>query len=105
MNNIFLPKVSGRVNNIYAHSSAQLVQQQAGLQKFYFRQGKEMFLHFTVSKPSLRPTKTPVEWGTEYFLEGELSGRPLTHLRIVPISRKLELYLHSPVSLHGLVFI
>jgi hypothetical protein len=28
-----------------------------------------------------------------------------THLRLVPSSKKVKLYLHSPVLLHGIVFI
>jgi hypothetical protein len=52
MDNIFLPKVSREVNNIYAYTSAQSAQRHAGLPRFYFRQGKEMFLYFTASKPA-----------------------------------------------------
>jgi hypothetical protein len=44
--------------------------------------------------------------GIEETLPGGLSGRGVkltTHLHLVPRSRKVEPYLHSPTRLHGIV--
>jgi hypothetical protein len=63
-------------------------------------QGQEIFRYFTASRPALGPTQLPIRW-----VPGELSPRAkLTiHLNQVPRSIMMELHLHSPMYLHGVV--
>jgi hypothetical protein len=78
---------------------------QAGRPGFDFRQRQESFLYFTVSRPALGPTQPPIQ-----RIPGVLSpgikqlGREVDHSPPVLRSRMVELYLHSPICLLGLVF-
>jgi hypothetical protein len=56
------------------------------------------------SRPALGPTLTPIQWEPRTFPWGH-SGRGvklIAILYLVPRSRMVELYLHSPICLHGL---
>jgi hypothetical protein len=71
-----------------------------------FPAGLGIFLIDTVSRPVLGPIQPPIQW-----VPGALSlgvKRPgvklTTHLHLVPSSKEcVELYLHSPIRLHGVV--
>jgi hypothetical protein len=67
------------------------------------RQGQEIFLYPTASRLRLGPSQTPNEW-----VPGTLSPtvkRPghESDLLLQPRSRMGELYLHSPICLHGMM--
>jgi hypothetical protein len=55
---------------------------------------------------ALGPTQSPIEWIPGPLSQG-YSGRHVkltTHLYLVPRSRIMELHLHSPIHLNGVVF-
>jgi hypothetical protein len=56
---------------------------------------------------TLGPTQLLMQWIQEDSYSCGQKGqgvKPTTHLYLVPMSRMLELYLHSPIRFHGLVF-
>jgi hypothetical protein len=69
------------------------------------QQGQEIFIFSIESRPALEPTHPPIQWepgalspGVELQkLEADDSVPLVSRLRMV------ELYLHSPICLHGLV--
>jgi hypothetical protein len=73
---------------------------------FESRQGLESFLSTTASRPALGPTQSPIQW-----LSGAVSlgiERPESDAEHSPpssaeVKECVELYLHSPTSLHGVV--
>jgi hypothetical protein len=72
---------------------------------FDSQQGQEILLYSRAFRPSLGPTQHLFQWAS-----GSLSPKvkrkvcEADHsLPSVPNSRMVELYLHSPVRLHGLV--
>jgi hypothetical protein len=72
---------------------------------FDFRQCK-IFLISTAFRPSLEPTLSPIQCVPGLFLRG-LGGRVMKltiYHHLVPTSRKAELYLHSPLCIHGVIF-
>jgi hypothetical protein len=72
---------------------------------FDSRQGKYIFLFFTASSTVLGPIKPPIQWIPKAISQGvKRPGMKLTtHLRLMPRSRMAELYLHSPICLHGIL--
>jgi hypothetical protein len=65
----------------------------------------KIFLFSTASRPTLEPSQPPIEWATGLFLWGE-SGRglkPTTYVHLVAKSRMVEVYLQSPICLHGIL--
>jgi hypothetical protein len=66
----------------------------------------KIFLSSTESRLALGPTQPPIQWIPGALSRG-VNGRgmkPTTHLHLLPKLRMVELYLHSPIRLHGLVF-
>jgi hypothetical protein len=61
-------------------------------------------LHVVQTGSGAHPASYPV--GTWGFFPGGKSGKDVkltTHLHLLPKSRMVELYLHSPIRLHGIV--
>jgi hypothetical protein len=73
----------------------------AGRPRFDSRQWK-IFLFSTASRPTVGPIQPPVQ-----LVTGALAPRVKRQWReenhLVPRSRKVELYLHNPVCLHGIM--
>jgi hypothetical protein len=70
----------------------------SGRPGFKSQKGK-IFFFSIASRPALRPTQPPIQWVPWELLPRGLlcSGVKLTtHLHLVPRSRRVELYLHSP---------
>jgi hypothetical protein len=66
----------------------------AGVQ---FPAEREIFLYSIVSRPALGPTQLPTKWYQGPFPPGiEWPGCGADHFHLVPRSRRVELYLHSP---------
>jgi hypothetical protein len=66
----------------------------------------KIFLSSAASRPSLGPTSASYPMGTGAdFPRGKAEmGMKLTiHIHLVPRSRMVELYLHSPIRLDGIV--
>jgi hypothetical protein len=72
---------------------------------FWFPVGSRDFLFSTECRKALGPTWCPTHWVPEVFCPGKTGrGAELTtHLHLVPRSRMLELHLHSPIPLHGVL--
>jgi hypothetical protein len=80
---------------------AQSVQPLDGRPGFNSRQGQEIFMYSTVSRPALGPMQPPVQ-----CIPGTLSPgvkRPGCEVDLLPPSRMMDLYLHSPIRHHGIV--
>jgi hypothetical protein len=70
----------------------------AGRQGFDSRQGQEIFLFSTASRPALGPTQPPTQWVAGALSLGvKRPGREADH------SRMVELYLYSTMRLHVVV--
>jgi hypothetical protein len=73
---------------------------------FESQQGLEIFLFTTMSRPALGPTQPPIQW-----VPGALSlgvkqlGCEVDHtpLSSAEVKEWIELYLHSPICVHGMV--
>jgi hypothetical protein len=77
----------------------------AGWPGFDSRQGKRSFLFSAASRQTLGPTQLLVQWVLRAIYSGVKSpGREADHfLPSSAESRMVELYLHSPTCLHGVV--
>jgi hypothetical protein len=78
----------------------------SGCRGFESRQGLGIFLFNTASRMALKPTQPPIQWVPDsLYLWVERPGREADHSP--PSSAKvkecMELYLHSPIRLHGVV--
>jgi hypothetical protein len=77
---------------------------QAGRPGLDSPQGQEMFLYSIVSRQALGPIQLPIHWLPETISsEVKRQERVTTHLHLVPRLEMVELYLHSPTRLHGVV--
>jgi hypothetical protein len=76
-----------------------------GQPRFDSRQGKEIFLYTTATRPALGPTQPHIQWVPGTLSPGvKRQGYEADHsLHLAPRSRMVELYLHSPICLHGIV--
>jgi hypothetical protein len=85
------------------YSSAVLLR--AGWLGFNSRQGQEIFFYSTASRLAQDPTQLLIQWVPGLFPRGwSRQGVKLTtHLHLVLRSRMVELYLQSPIHLHGVV--
>jgi hypothetical protein len=65
----------------------------------------KIFLFSTASRPTVGPTQLPIRWVPGALSPGVKPQRVklATHLHLMPRSRKVNLYLHSPIYLHGIV--
>jgi hypothetical protein len=62
-------------------------------------------LHSVYTGSGAHPASYPMGTGGSFLVGHSCRGMKLTtHLRLVPRSRKLEVYLHSPTWLHCIVF-
>jgi hypothetical protein len=68
--------------------------------------GRVKIFHFSMSsRPALGSTQSPIQWVQGLFPGGK-NGRVVkltTHLQLMPWSRNMCLYVHSPIRLHGVV--
>jgi hypothetical protein len=67
--------------------------------KFDSRQRQEILLHKVQTGSGARPASYTM--GMEDKAAGAL--KLITHFRLVPMSRMVELYFHSPILLHGMM--
>jgi hypothetical protein len=77
----------------------------AGRPGFDSRQGQEIVLCSTASRPALWPTQPPIQLAPgALYLALKWRGREAyhTHLHLEPRSGMMELHLHSPVRLHDI---
>jgi hypothetical protein len=68
--------------------------------------GLGIFLFTTASRTALRPTQPPIQWVPEALSLGvKLPGREADHSHPSSdeVKEWVELYLHSPIRLHGVV--
>jgi hypothetical protein len=66
--------------------------------------GRPKFFLFSVTfGPTLGPTQTSIQWGLFPRGQSDKVVKLTTHLHQLPKSRMVELYLHYPVCLHGVV--
>jgi hypothetical protein len=64
----------------------------------------KIFLFSTASRSALGPTRPPIRGAQgAIFPRVKRLESEADHLHLVPRSRKMELYLHSPTCLHGIV--
>jgi hypothetical protein len=78
----------------------------AGRSGFDSRQGLGIFLFTTASRPAMGPTQPPIQWVTGVFSPGiKRPGREADHSppSSAEVKERAELYLHSPVHLHGVM--
>jgi hypothetical protein len=77
---------------------------QAGRLGFDSRQGQDFSVSIA-SRPALGPTQSLIQWVSGALSPGvKRRGVNLTNqLHLVPMSRIVELYLHSPTRLRGIV--
>jgi hypothetical protein len=69
--------------------------------------GKVKNFHFsTSSRPALGPTQPPVQWVLRASFPGKSyrNVKLTTHLQQVPSQENVNLYIHSPICLHGILF-
>jgi hypothetical protein len=63
---------------------------------------RKIFLIFsTMFRPALRPSHLPMQWLPNAVYQGLKRPERETHLKLVPMLRMVELYLHSSVRLQG----
>jgi hypothetical protein len=93
-------------SGLYIYITAGIVQSvQRADYGLEFRQDLEIFLHSTSPRPSLGPTQAPTQWvpgalsPTVKRLAREADHSPPSSAEI----RMVELYLHSPIRLRGMV--
>jgi hypothetical protein len=68
---------------------------------FESQQGLGIFLFATASRPALGPTQAPIQWVPgALYLGVKLPGREADSVKI---KECVELYLHSPIHLHGVM--
>jgi hypothetical protein len=73
---------------------------------FDARRGLGIFLFTTASRPALGPTQPPIQWVPGALSLGvKRSGREVDHSppSSAEVKECVELYLHSPIRLHGVV--
>jgi hypothetical protein len=64
----------------------------------------KIVLFFTASRPALGPTEFPIQWVLGALSLGDKVTMKLTTLlHALSRTRMVELYLHSPKCLHGIV--
>jgi hypothetical protein len=64
----------------------------------------EIFLFSTGSRLTMGPTQPLIQWVLGTLLPGvKWEGCEADHLHLVPRSRMVRLYLHSPIHPHGMV--
>jgi hypothetical protein len=77
-----------------------------GVLGFDSRRGRGIFLFTTASRTALGPTQPPIQWvAGALFLGVKRSGREADHSppSSAEVKECMELYLHSPIRLHGVV--
>jgi len=73
---------------------------------FDSRRGLGIFLFHTMSRPALGPTQTLIQWIPEALSLGvKRPGREAYHSRLssAEVEECMDLYLHSPIRLNGVV--
>jgi hypothetical protein len=71
-----------------------------------FPRGLGIFLFTTASRTALVPTQPPIQWVPGALsLAVKRAGREADHSppSIAEVKQSVELYLHSPIHLHGVV--
>jgi hypothetical protein len=67
-------------------------------------EGQEIFIFSITSRPDLGHTQPSIQWVQgAHSPEVKRPGREADHIHLVPRSRVVELYLHSPTRLHGVL--
>jgi hypothetical protein len=72
-----------------------------------FPAGEEIFLYSTASRPAVGPTQPHIQWVPGALSPGvkQREVTLTTYFHLVPRLRVVELYLHSPIYLHGILLI
>jgi hypothetical protein len=60
-------------------------------------------VRFFSSRPAPAPTQPPIQWVLGALLQSK-AAELTTLLHLMPQSRIVELYLHSPICHHGIMF-
>jgi hypothetical protein len=63
------------------------------------------FLHSVQTYSEANPISYPMGTGASFHGSKKRGVKPTTYFHLVPRSRKMELYLHSPICLHGIALI
>jgi hypothetical protein len=69
-------------------------------------QGLEIFLFTTMSRMALGPTQSPIQWvlgALSMEVKWQVHEADHSPPSSVDIKECMELYLHSPIRLHGMV--
>jgi hypothetical protein len=78
-----------------------------GVLGFDSRRGLGIFLFTAASRTALWPTQPPTQWVPGALFQGvKRQGREADHLTpsSAEVKECVDLYLHSPIRLHGVVF-
>jgi hypothetical protein len=79
-----------------------------GILGFDSRRGLKIFLFITASRPALVPTQPPTQWIPEDLLLGVKlpGGEPdQSPPSSAEVKECVELYLYSPIRLHGVLLV
>jgi hypothetical protein len=93
---------SNQFRNVFGQPSLYSDWLRAGRLGFDSRWGQENFLFDAVSRPALGPTHPPIQWVPVALLwvDRETDHSPASSAKV---KECLDLYLHSPICLHGVV--
>jgi hypothetical protein len=103
----FAVKFNWKEHLLLFQESGQLTRYNDGLRAsgFDFQQGQEIFLHPTMSRPALGPNQPHIQWVPGAFPGSKAAGREADNVPSSSTkSRMVDLYLHSLIRPHGVMF-